>query len=440
MEKNLQKCLLIGGMAIVFWLISLSITGIVKDRSDLSETTQNEITESWSGKQSLVGPIICVPVIRDTVSNSLPYTCMYVLPERIEMTTDVESEILHRGIFDASVYRTKLEGKGVFNLKEMMKTGLVAGSKKLVRYDWSNAQIITSVGDKRGIEEGFKVKIGGKSIELNQHFHNYGNSGLDDVFVSSLDGICGMVDLSSEVGNEAVNFELSAELKGSEELNISPIGQTSVITMKGNCKDPSFNGFMLPSNREVNEDGFTATWKISSLNRSDVDQVFYSENNVHNFQNVGTKLLVQGGQYTQTDRALKYAFLVILLSLCSVLVAEMCVKSEINLLSYLLIGAALVLFYLMLLSLGEWIGFTSSYFLSALLILGMVTIYLKAILRKNNVALAVCSFMALVDVFIYVLLSIESMALLVGTIGLFVMLGVAMFFSLRFVGAKEVTK
>lgn len=152
---------------------------------------------------------------------------------------------------------------------------------------------------------------------------------------------------------------------------------------------------------------------------------------------MGAKLLVPGGQYTQTDRALKYAFLVILLSLMAVYVGEMSVRAEINFLNYLLIGAALVLFYLMLLSFGEWIGFSWSYGVSALLVLGMITLYLKAIVRKGQAALAVCLFMALIDVFVYVLLSLADMALLVGTLGLFVVLGAAMYFSLRMVSDKK---
>ncbi len=437
MEKSVLKCLLIGAMVFVFWLVSLSIMGIVNDRNELSEATQTEIAESWSKRQDFVGPIICVPVIDESKENALPYTCMYVLPERLVMTSDIESEILHRGIFDASVYRTRISGKGTFNLKEMKLKGVMAGSSKPIRYDWSNAQIIAAISDRRGIEEGLKVKIGDKDLELNQFFYNYGNTNLENVFHRSSEPICKVADLTALLNDEAVPFEITAELKGSHELNISPIGQTSVITMQGNCQDPSFNGFMLPSNREVTDNGFKATWKISSLNRNDVDQVFYTGNQQQGFQSIGTKLLIQGGQYTQTNRALKYSFLVLLLSLVSVFVAEMCVKRSINILCYLLIGAALVLFYLMLLSFSEWIGFTMSYFLSALLILGMVYLYLKAIIKENHVAMAACMFMALIDVFIYVLLSIASMSLLVGTLGLFVILGVAMFFSLRFIGEKE---
>ena len=128
---------------------------------------------------------------------------------------------------------------------------------------------------------------------------------------------------------------------------------------------------------------------------------------------------------------MKYAFLVILLSLIAVFIGEISVGSEINTLNYLLIGAALVLFYLMLLSLAEWIGFGLAYVASAVLILGMIAFYLNAIVHDKKTVTAICLFMGLVDVFIYILLSIADMALLVGTFGLFIILGVAMFFSLK---------
>ena len=187
----------------------------------------------------------------------------------------------------------------------------------------------------------------------------------------------------------------------------------------------------------MTDNGFKATWKISSLNRNDVDQVFYSRDQSYELLHIGTKLLITGGQYKRINRALKYAFLVILLSLVAVFVAEMCVNSEINMLNYILIGVALVLFYLMLLSFSEWIGFQKAYLVSALMILGMVFVYLNAIIKKRNVAMAACSFMALVYIFIYVLLCISSLSLLVGTLGLFIILGVAMYFSLRLVNAKK---
>ncbi len=438
MEKNIKKCLVIGGLTVVFWLISLCISGIVGERTEMSEKAQREISQSWSGSQDFVGPVLCVPVYSDT--SQVPHACMFVLPERFDADVNVQSETLHRGIFDASVFRAGMDVSGSFNLKEMRPKSEASGKNRPVRYDWSHTQVIVSIGDKRGVEEGMKFTVGDKQVELNKHLTDYGNSKLVSVLNRiDQDEVCQVVDLSGMIGSE-VPFTLKTELKGSEELNVAPVGQQSQVTMHGNSTDPSFCGILLPSSREVTDTGFSATWKVNSLNRNDMDQVFYSTDYSSAFQTVGAKLLVIGGQYTQTDRALKYAFLVILLSLAAVFVGEMSVKSEINLLNYLLIGAALVLFYLMLLSFGEWMGFSMAYGLSALLIIGMITVYLKAIVGKANTALAVCLFMTLIDVFIYVLLGIADMALLVGTLGLFFILGVAMFFSLRITAAGEKKK
>lgn len=435
MELSWKKFMVIGGMTIMFWIASACIGGLVHERTHLSEEAQQEIAGTWSGRQEFVGPILCVPVYSGEAV--CPYTCMYVLPNRDEVQADVKSEILHRGIFDASVYRTELSSVGTFDLTEMKFEGPVSGKKENVRFDWQNAQVMVAIGDRRGIEEGLQCELGGQKIELKNCFDRYRSGQIRSIFhQSNEEVICRMVDLSAMVGKE-VNFSLSANLKGSSELRIAPIGQNTKIELRGNSADPSFIGMTLPSARQVSETGFEATWKINSLNRSDVDQTFYSTDSGKTFQTVGAKLLVPGGQYTQTDRALKYAFLVILLSLMAVYVGEMSVRAEINFLNYLLIGAALVLFYLMLLSFGEWIGFSWSYGLSALLVLGMITIYLKAIVRKGQAALAVCLFMALIDVFVYVLLSLEDMALLVGTLGLFVVLGAAMYFSLRMVSDRK---
>lgn len=435
MELSWKKFMVIGGMTIMFWIASACIGGLVRERTHLSEEAQREIADTWSGRQEFVGPILCVPVYSGEAV--CPYTCMYVLPNRDEVQADVKSEILHRGIFDASVYRTELSSVGTFDLTEMKFEGPVSGKKENVRFDWKNAQVMVAIGDRRGIEEGLQCELGGQKIELKNCFDCYRSGQIRSIFHwSDEEVICRMVDLSTMVGKE-VNFSLSANLKGSSELRIAPIGQNTKIELRGNSADPSFVGMTLPSARQVSETGFEATWKINSLNRSDVDQTFYSTDSGKTFQTVGAKLLVPGGQYTQTDRALKYAFLVILLSLMAVYVGEMSVRAEINFLNYLLIGAALVLFYLMLLSFGEWIGFSWSYGLSALLVLGMITLYLKAIVRKGQAALAVCLFMALIDVFVYVLLSLADMALLVGTLGLFVVLGAAMYFSLRMVSDRK---
>ena len=426
MNTNVKKCMVIGILTFFFWIASLFIQTIVDERSSMSEMAQEDISNTWSGSQNIVGPVICVPVY--DVTAPVPYTCMYVLPNTLDVDATVESEILHRGIFDSPVYRTKVKATGSYSLRSMHHEVYDHTRKKEVHYDWAHAQVIVNIGDKRGLEEGIQLSLANKKAVLNQNFFNYETSGIQNILPNN--AVCQMMDLSDLVGQE-FQFTMAAELKGSENLNIAPVGADTKVHMRGNSGDPSFNGMMLPSSREVTEKGFEATWKVTSMNRNDVAQVFYADKAPRCFQYVGARLMVVGGQYTQTDRALKYAFLVILLTLSAIYVAESCSKSDISLLNYLLIGAALVLFYLLLLSLCEWIGFELAYLASALTVIMMVTLYLKAIVHQNRAALSVCLFMALIDLFIYLLLSIAEMALLVGTIGLFVILGAAMYFSIR---------
>lgn len=429
MKKNMKKIVVIGFMTVICGLVSLCINSIVDDRVRLSEATQLEVSESWSGNQNFVGPMLCVPVHEEGKTGL--YTFLYVMPEHMTVDASIKSETLHRGIFDASVYTADISVNGTFNLRDMTTETFDSDSLKSLWFDWEHAQIVAGIAEAKGLEEGMQMTINDSSIVLDEPFNNYGCKDLKSFFNDpESEAICKQSNLKGMLKKE-VKFSLKTNLKGSGELHIAPMGKESQITMRGNSTDPSFVGMSLPSTREITDDGFTATWKINNINWKVDDLAFYNNDAAMSFDHIGTKLLVRGGQYTQTDRALKYAFLVILLSLIAVFIGEMSVGSEINTLNYLLIGAALVLFYLMLLSLAEWMGFGLAYIASAVLILGMIALYLKAIVKNKKTVSAICLFMALIDVFIYILLSIADMALLVGTFGLFFILGIAMFFSLK---------
>ena len=424
----MKKIFLIGLMTVICGLVSLCIKSIVYERESLSEATQLEVSKSWSDSQTFIGPVLCVPVIEPGKAGI--YTCLYVFPEHMNVDATVKSENLHRGIFDASVYNAAVNIEGTFNLKDMVESTFDVDSQKSLWIDWEHGQVIAAIDDAKGLEEGIQITLNDSSIILDEHFNTYGCKELRSIFGYPYEEVCELANLKGMLKKE-VKFSLKTNLKGSGELHFAPIGKDSKVTMHGNSTDPSFMGMTLPSTREITKDGFTATWKVIDISRKADDQVFYSKGKSMSFDTVGTKFLVRDGQYTQTNRALKYAFLVILLSLVAVFFGEMSVGSEINALNYLLIGAALVLFYLMLLSLAEWIGFGLAYIASAVLILGMVALYLNAIVHDIKTVTAICLFMGLVDVFIYILLIIADMALLVGTFGLFIVLGIAMFFSLR---------
>ena len=424
----MKKIVLIGLITVICGLVSLCIMSIVYERERLSEETQLEVSESWSGSQTFVGPVLCVPVSESGKAGI--YTCLYVFPEHMNVEATVKNENLHRGIFDASVYNAAVNVEGTFNLKDMVERTFDVDSQKSLWIDWEHGQVITAIADAKGLEEGIQITLNDSSIILDEHFNKYGCKELNSIFSYPYEEVCELANLKGMLKKE-VKFSLKTNLKGSGELHFAPIGKDSKVTMHGNSTDPSFMGMTLPSTREITKDGFTATWKVIDISRKADDQVFYSKGKSMSFDTVGTKFLVRGGQYTQTNRALKSAFLVIFLSLVAGFCGHRGLRTDLTGRTYVLSGAALVLFYLMLLSLAEWIGFGLAYIASAVLILGMVALYLNAIVHDKKTVTAICLFMGLVDVFIYILLNIADMALLVGTFGLFIVLGIAMFFSLR---------
>lgn len=433
MEMNIKKLGLIGIMTLLCTVVGFFIQDLIRDREQLSNETQEEIAASWGNSQTFAGPVLCVPVYKDNETQPVNFT--WITPETLDVDANVNSETLHRGIFDASVYRSTIVAKGKYNLAGM------DDSMEGKHHDWSRVQVVVGISDDRSIEEGMKLTLPNGKATLDNQFDNLGNPTQFPIF-TDLTCICGMVDLTKQK-DRTFELTLNANLKGSGEMFFKPLGRDSKITIHGNCADPSFSGMQLPSSREVNGNGFTATWKIHNLTGQ--APVAPQEQTVDGDEEekldaVGTKFLVVGGQYTQTDRALKYDFLVVLLSLLAVFVGEMSVRSRINSLNYILISGALAIFYLLLLSIAEWTGFDMAYVISAVLVLGMIALYLKAIVKRFLTVLAIILFMALVDVFVYVLLSIADMALLLGTIGLFVTLGIAMFFSLRLKTVEKESK
>ena len=323
----MKKILLIGLMTVICGLVSLCIKSIVYERESLSEATQLEVSKSWSGSQTFVGPVLCVPVIEPGKAGI--YTCLYVFPEHMNVDATVKSENLHRGIFDASVYNAAVNIEGTFNLKDMVESTFDVDSQKSLWIDWKHGQVIAAIDDAKGLEEGIQITLNDSSIILDEHFNTYGSKELRSIFGYSSETVCELANLKGMLKKE-VKFSLKTNLKGSGELHFAPIGKDSKVTMHGNSTDPSFMGMTLPSTREITKDGFTATWKVIDISRKADDQVFYSKGKSMSFDTVGTKFLVRGGQYTQINRALKYAFLVILLSLVAVFFGEMSVGSEIN--------------------------------------------------------------------------------------------------------------
>jgi inner membrane protein len=207
-----------------------------------------------------------------------------------------------------------------------------------------------------------------------------------------------------------------------------PVGRTTTVALTSDCPTPSFGGDYLPANRNVTPQGFTADWKVLGLNR-DFPQILSSSAALGNSAGIEVSLRVPVEQYQQTTRSIKYAYLVILLTFAIVFLVENRRQTPIHPVQYALVGLALVLFFTLLLSFSEHIAFGLSYLIASLMTISLITLFMRALLRQWGGALAVGGLLVLLYLFIYVLLQLESYALLVGSLGIFAILAAAMYAS-----------
>jgi inner membrane protein len=275
--------------------------------------------------------------------------------------------------------------------------------------DLKGISVCMGLSDLRGIEGSVDITLGGETYS----FHS-GSSGFTDGNRMAVrqSNLTEPVELDKALmdGRTAVPFRLTYRVKGSSSLMVMPYGETTGVRMRSDCPDPSFTGDFLPSERDVTEEGFTARWSVSEINRGNPDDTSF-----------GVNLLQGVTQYQQTTRSAKYGILVILLVFLAGLAVELVGKKKIDLVQYLVIGLSLVLFYALVLSFSEFMRFPVAYGLAALMTVAALFGYFRGILRDRS-AWLLTALVALAYLLSYVLLQMETYALLAGTLVLFVLL------------------
>ena len=225
-------------------------------------------------------------------------------------------------------------------------------------------------------------------------------------------------------------FFLNTKINGSERLTFVPIGKETKARMTSNWHSPSFSGMFLPEqdSKKISQEGFKASWNISQINRQFEQSFFNGIPNLTEFA-FGADLYIPVDEYQKSERSSKYGFMVIGLTLLVFLLIQIVSKIYIHPFQYVMIGLALVMFYTLLISISEHSSFFKAYIIAAASVLGLITIYSRAILKGFKFPLLVSTSLAALYGFIYVIIQLENYALLVGSIGLFVILAIIMFAS-----------
>jgi len=395
------KIALMGVLALLMLIPLAMVQNQIRDRQNAADSSRDEVAASWGRAQTLTGPVLKFSydyeVLDKDQKKTVQTTTRTVYPRTLVYDIDTQTQTLHRSIYDIMVYGADVVVTGDFIIPANY------GNEKL-----TEQLIMMGMSDLRGIEGSVDITLGEKKYA----FHS-GSSRVDEYNPENSKGTLSEtidIDKSLMDGQTVLPFRLTYRVKGSSSLKVRPYGETTEVKMRSDCPDPSFVGDFLPSEREVTADGFTARWSVSEINRGDPDDTSF-----------GVNLLQGVTQYQQTTRSAKYGILIILLVFIAGLAVELAGKKKIDIVQYLVIGLSLVLFYALVLSFSEFMRFPVAYGLAALMTVAALFGYFRGILRDRS-AWLLTALVAMAYLLSYVLLQMETYALLAGTLVLFALL------------------
>ncbi len=389
------KIALMGVLALLLLIPLAMVRSQIRDRQNAADSSRDEVAASWGRAQTLTGPVLDfsydVEVLDNDQKKTLQTITRTVYPRTLVYDIDTQTQTLHRSIYDIMVYGADVVVTGDFVIPAFYADEILKGQ-----------QVVMGLTDLRGIEGSVDITLGDAAYA----FHS-GSSKVDEYFPDNSKGALSEsidVDKAMMDGKTVLPFRLTYRVKGSSSLKVRPYGETTEVKMHSDCPDPSFVGDFLPSEREVRADGFTARWSVSEINRGNPDDTSF-----------GVNLLQGVTQYQQTTRSAKYGILVILLVFIAGLAVELVGKKKISIVQYLVIGLSLVL------SFSEFMNFSVAYALAALMTIAALFGYFRGILRDRS-AWLLTALVALAYLLSYILLQMETYALLAGTLVLFALL------------------
>lgn len=410
------KLIVIGVISLLLLIPASMITGIVREREYRQEEVVKEISSKWGSEQTIDGPYLSLTgkydyTIKDELLKSKTQTAtkkITLLPEELNIEAEIVPEIRYRGIFKTVLYTTKLKLSGHFaNVNDSLfnlNSDLISKS----------GELLIGITDLKGVKQ--QIRVDWNEVEFTAE---PGITG----FISS--GVKAPITISDV---KDYKFKIDLTLNGSERIYFTPIGKTTNVTVNSNWKDPSFIGSFLPDERDLDDEGFSANWSILHLNRN-YPQIWDGVIFETDHSRFGLELLMPVDQYQKTTRTSKYAIMFIGLTFLAFFMLETMHKKRVHPVQYTLIGFGLVIFYSLLLSLSEHIGFGMAYWVAALAIILLIGFYTKSVMKSNKQSGIISGILAVLYVFLYVLLQLQDFALLLGSFGLFIGLAVVMFVS-----------
>ncbi len=419
----LVKLFSIGILILLLLIPNAMIGDLIGERQYRREEAAREVSASWGAAQTLTGPLLTIPYSEwtqvddgkrvETVHNA----CF--LPHELNIGGDIAPELRKRGIYDIVLYQAELSLSGAFARPDFAALNIAPEN-----VHWDQAKLSLGITGMSGIKSNILLDWSGANIRL--------EPGVADAQLLA-SGVSNAVPLAPE--GERYPFSIGVKLNGHDHLQFEPLGRETKVKLRSKWPSPSFEGEFLPDQRSVGPEGFDAAWTVLDLNRNYPQQW---KGTVHSFNptvnqrqptSFGVRLLQTVDGYAKTERSSKYAILVIGLTFLIYFFFETLRKFHIHPFQYLLVGLALSVFYLLLLSLSEHLGFNPAYLIAATVTTVLIGVYSAGVFGNQRLAVQLFLLLAMIYGFIFVVLQLEDYALLAGSVGIFAALAAVMYYS-----------
>lgn len=425
-SKLLIKSGIIGVIILILQIPTEYVTTLIQERENRQKEAIAEVSSKWAGKQNIIAPVLVIPYWQTAGDTSLVKNrtkhLAYFLPDSLAIDANVVPQEKYRGIYKVMLYTASLKLGGSFSSIQPQKLGIAP--EDMI---WNEAFIRMNISDNKGLNDEINLKIADSTLLLSPYA----------ISEEGRDGLRASFPITAASTNQPLHFSTSFTLNGSGQLLFTPIGRATTVNLTSGWPHPSFTGSSLPSTTKVNDSGFVATWKSTGFKQSFPQQWKDDAYNVLSYSAAGSisnaafgaDLFVPVNGYQKTMRTIKYSFLCLLLTFAAFFLIETTNKKSAHPFHYGLIGLALVLFYTLLLSISEYIGFNPAYIIASVCTIGLIAWFVKDILTSGKLAVLLSTILVLLYGYVFTILQLQDYSLLLGSFGLFITLAVIMRFS-----------
>jgi len=407
-NKILIKGIITAMLILVMLIPTAFVQSLITERQERQKEVVEEVSSKWAKPQTVSAPYLVIPYTEGKVDPEKKQ--LVILPDQLDVKGTVSAENRPRSIYKVLLYKSKLSFTGSFHAPITLPDSATLQP--------AGARLCFGLSDFRGIEEKIGVTFNNSPYAL--------QPGLPTDVIDRT-GLSVPVTITQADIEKGIPFSLGLALRGSGSLHFLPIGANSHFNIQSAWPDPSFDGKTLPAERSISGKGFDASWQFNAANLPFTNVLQASKNLNTNDIEFGVSLVQPADQYVQSMRSAKYAILIIGLTFVVFFIFELMQKKPVHPVQYGLVGMALVIFYTLLVSISEIILFGYAYTIAAVATIVLISMYAKSHFKTLRSSFIFGALLSGLYGFIYVLISLEDTALLVGSIALFIVLAIIMY-------------